>query len=54
MAGNLTEQGLSLRQSLVIHHQPAARERGIQLISHNAGSSTARLVSSTISPQVIK
>ena len=54
MTYNLTDQGLSLRQSLVIHHQPAARELGIQLSSHNTGSSTVGLVSSTISPQVSK
>ncbi len=54
MAGNLTDQGLSLRQSLLIHHQPAVRERGIQLISHNTGSSIAGLVCSRASPQVTK
>ena len=54
MAGNLTDQGLSLRQSVVIHRQPTAHERGLQLISHNTGSSTAGIVSSTISPQVSK
>ena len=34
------------------HRQPAGRERGIQLVSHDTDSSTAGLVCSTITPRV--